>query len=60
MTTEPIEKHLTLSSDCDSVSDLLAAETGLSKQKLKQAMQKGCVWWGVASKCNVCAVPLNL
>lgn len=43
--SEAFEKHLTLSSDCDSVADLLAAETGLSKQKLKSAMQKGCVWW---------------
>lgn len=45
MTAEPIEKHLTLSANTDSVLELLVAETGLSKQKLKQAMQKGCVWW---------------
>jgi tRNA pseudouridine32 synthase/23S rRNA pseudouridine746 synthase len=25
--------------------ELLSVETGLSKQKLKSAMQKGCVWW---------------
>jgi tRNA pseudouridine32 synthase/23S rRNA pseudouridine746 synthase len=45
MTIQPIEKHLTLATDLDSVLELLAVETGLSKQKLKSAMQKGCVWW---------------
>lgn len=45
MTSVVIEKHSTLTSDTDSALAVLVAETGLSKQKLKQAMQKGCVWW---------------
>jgi tRNA pseudouridine32 synthase/23S rRNA pseudouridine746 synthase len=45
MTSQVIEKHTTLSQDSDSVLEVLEAESGLSKQKLKQAMQKGCVWW---------------
>lgn len=45
MTSIVIEKHTTLSEDTDSALAVLEAESGLSKQKLKQAMQKGCVWW---------------
>ena len=45
MPSAPIEKHFILSTNTDSALELLVAETGLSKQKLKSAMQKGCVWW---------------
>lgn len=44
MTSVVIEKHTTLTSDTDSALAVLVAESGLSKQKLKQAMQKGCAW----------------
>jgi len=38
------EYHVDVTNDSDSSVDLLAVETGLSKQKIKQAMQKGAVW----------------
>lgn len=38
------EFHISVSSDGKTALDLLAAESGLSRQKIKQAMQKGCVW----------------
>lgn len=38
------EIHLTVTSGDDTPVDLLASETGLSKQRIKQAMQKGAVW----------------
>jgi tRNA pseudouridine32 synthase/23S rRNA pseudouridine746 synthase len=38
------EKHIEIR-NCNTVAvDLLAAETGLSKQQIKQVMQKGAVW----------------
>jgi len=36
--------HITLTDESQSVLDLLAAESGLSKQQIKQAMSKGAVW----------------
>ncbi|MCW9030724.1 MAG: RNA pseudouridine synthase [Gammaproteobacteria bacterium] len=36
--------HIEVTDDGASPVDLLAAESGLSKQKIKQAMQKGAVW----------------
>lgn len=39
-----IETHLAITSSGDTPVDLLASETGLSKQRIKQAMQKGAVW----------------
>jgi len=39
-----MEYHLTLTDDTQSALDLLAAESGLSRQQIKQAMSKGAVW----------------
>jgi len=39
-----VEYHIDIIEDGASPVDLLAAESGLSKQKIKQAMQKGAVW----------------
>lgn len=39
-----IECHLTVSNPDDRILDPLATATGLSRQRLKQAMQKGAVW----------------
>lgn len=39
-----IEVHVTAESPGDSAIDLLHRETGLSKQRIKQAMTKGAVW----------------
>ena len=42
--TQRFEKHIdVLQKDLNAV-DLLAQETGLSKQRIKQTMQKGAVW----------------
>ena len=38
------EKHIEISNNEDSAVDILSAETSLSKQIIKQAMQKGAVW----------------
>lgn len=38
------EYHIEITDDGASPVDLLASESGLSKQKIKQAMQKGAVW----------------
>ncbi len=38
------EKHIEVTSNTTVAVDLLAAETGLSKQLIKQIMQKGAVW----------------
>lgn len=43
------EKHIEVGQTNSVAVDLLAAETGLSKQKIKQIMQKGAVW---ISKCK--------
>jgi len=42
--SEPNEYHISASQDGQLAVDCLAEATGISKQKLKQAMQKGCVW----------------
>lgn len=42
--TDRIEAHLTITDHGATPVDLLAAETGLSKQRIKQAMLKGAVW----------------
>ncbi|MBI5449783.1 MAG: RluA family pseudouridine synthase [Gammaproteobacteria bacterium] len=39
-----IERHLQIDQPLDGPLELLAQSSGLSKQKLKQAMQKGAVW----------------
>lgn len=39
-----MEYHLTLTDESIAAIDLLAAESGLSKQQIKQAMNKGAVW----------------
>ena len=44
MSPEGIEYHIDIIKDDESPVDLLALESGLSKQKIKQAMQKGAVW----------------
>ena len=41
---EPKEFHLPITQSDITAVDCLAAATGFSKQMLKQAMQKGCVW----------------
>lgn len=38
------EKHIEVTRNASVVVDLLATETGLSKQLIKQIMQKGAVW----------------
>ena len=38
------EKHINIQSQNTVAVDLLATETGLSKQQIKQIMQKGAVW----------------
>jgi len=38
------EYHIDVNDDAVSAVELLTSETGLSKQKIKQAMQKGAVW----------------
>ncbi|PWQ97270.1 pseudouridine synthase family protein [Leucothrix arctica] len=42
--SEPIEHHISTVTDDQLAIDCLAEATGISKQKLKMAMQKGCVW----------------
>lgn len=42
--SEPTEYHIIASEDGQLAVDCLATATALSKQKIKQAMQKGCVW----------------
>ena len=41
---EPKEFHLPVTVDGVTAVDALAESSGLSKQAIKQAMQKGCVW----------------
>jgi len=38
------EFHITVDESVVTAVDLLAKHSGLSRQKIKQAMQKGCVW----------------
>jgi len=42
--SDPREYHIIVTVDGALAVDCLQQETGLSKQKLKQIMQKGCVW----------------
>ena len=44
MSLERNEYHIDITDDAVSPVELLAYESGLSKQKIKQAMQKGAVW----------------
>lgn len=44
MSFERNEYHIDIVNDAVNPVELLASETGLSKQKVKQAMQKGAVW----------------
>ena len=44
MSSESREYHLDIVDDAVDPVALLASESGLSKQKIKQAMQKGAVW----------------
>lgn len=44
MSSESNEYHIDIDKDAANPVDLLASETGFSKQKIKQAMQKGAVW----------------
>lgn len=44
MPNSPIEHHITIDKENGNAVDLLAEHTGLSKQTIKQAMQKGAVW----------------
>ena len=44
MSSESNEYHIDIDKDEANPVELLASETGLSKQKIKQAMQKGAVW----------------
>ena len=38
------EKHIEINNNSAVAVDLLSLETGLSKQQIKQIMQKGAVW----------------
>lgn len=44
MSEKPVEYHIEITEDDASPVSLLASESGVSKQKIKQAMQKGAVW----------------
>lgn len=41
---EPLELHITVETAGKTAIDVLSENAPLSKQQLKQAMQKGCVW----------------
>lgn len=43
-TPAPFEIHVIAQSDNDNAIDLLQAKSGLSKQRIKKAMQSGAVW----------------
>lgn len=44
------EKHITITEPQTLAIDILASATGLSKQVLKQAMQKGAVWLSTGAR----------
>lgn len=44
LSTKRTEYHIDITGEDESPVNVLAGETGLSKQKIKQAMQKGSVW----------------
>ena len=52
MTDHAQEFHLTISDPNDSVVELLSNTVHLSKQEIKQALQKGCVWLQRGSTTN--------
>ena len=39
-----LERHLTIKADGTIASECLSSESGLSRQRIKQAMKKGAVW----------------
>jgi tRNA pseudouridine32 synthase/23S rRNA pseudouridine746 synthase len=43
-TAQKFEKHININNSGETALDVLATECTLSRQQLKQAMQKGCVW----------------
>lgn len=43
-TPDTIELHLPITEEGGNAVDLLAQQSGLTKQKIKQAMQNGAVW----------------
>ncbi len=47
---QKLEAHLTIDTVATSVVDRLAVETGLSRQAIKRAMQKGAVWFSRGKK----------
>jgi tRNA pseudouridine32 synthase/23S rRNA pseudouridine746 synthase len=47
---DKIEKHLEVSQNQLTAIDLIAENTSLSRQKIKQAMQKGAVWLSSGKK----------
>lgn len=52
MLTDKIECHLTIDNSAKDAVSLLAESTGLSKQVIKQAMQKGAVWHSHGKQVN--------
>src|SRR4051812_35694563 len=46
----PQKFELTVTQPEQSALDLLAEGTGLSKQRIKDAMNKGAVWWTLKGK----------
>ena len=44
LSSERNEYHIDIVNDATNPVELLSSETGFSKQKIKQAMQKGAVW----------------
>lgn len=44
LSLERNEYHIDVVNNSDTPVELIASETGISKQKIKQAMQKGAVW----------------
>mgnify|MGYP006087268511 CR=1 FL=1 len=49
-TSSRFEKHIEITVKNTLAVDLLSAETGLSKQKIKQVMQQGAVWLSKGKK----------
>ena len=47
-----IERKITIDTDNQSLIDALAGATNLSKQSLKSALDKGCVWLKTGKKIN--------
>lgn len=49
-----VEQHIPVVNDGQTAVDCLAEATGISKQKLKTAMQKGCVWLEQSTHALIC------